>query len=198
MGPSICTWEILHSDSNLQPWAVLGEAVISRPHPRLQHRVPGHHELQSQQWALAITDPLTWGGGRPTWAETKFGLEASPCVREGCTHHATEKRRVKVGRMGPGFGGRCGERQEACFQEVPKAGPSISVPWLCLGASSPHSLALIDLEVCRRGPILPAAQGVHSNCTAEGTGALPIQPEAEALLTEHVLRGTAISMTGDT
>lgn len=54
----------------------------------------------------------------------------------------------------------------------------------CAGA-----LALIHLEVCGSGPVLPAAQGVHGNGAAERAGALAVQPEAEAFLTEHVLRG---------
>lgn len=48
---------------------------------------------------------------------------------------------------------------------------------------------LVHLEVCRSGPVLPAAHGVHGNGAAERAGALAVQPEAEALLTEHVLRG---------
>lgn len=52
-----------------------------------------------------------------------------------------------------------------------------------------QSSALVHLEVCRSGPVLPAAQGIHGNRAAEWAGALTVQPEAEALLTEHVLRG---------
>ena len=52
--------------------------------------------------------------------------------------------------------------------------------------------------MCRSGPVLPAAQGIHGNRAAEWAGALTVQPEAEALLTEHVLRETAIKITGVT
>lgn len=45
----------------------------------------------------------------------------------------------------------------------------------------------IHLQVCRRGPVLPASQGIHSNRAAERAGAFPVQPQAEALFTEHVL-----------
>lgn len=58
---------------------------------------------------------------------------------------------------------------------------------MCLRAPGPQSSALVHLEVCRSGPVLPAAQGIHGNRAAERAGALTVQPEAEALLTEHVL-----------
>jgi len=77
------------------------------------------------------------------------------------------------------------------FQEVRRAGPNHaghpSAPRACLGAGIPRPSALIHLEVCRSGPVLPAAQGIHGNRAAERAGALPVQPEAEALFTEHVL-----------
>lgn len=79
------------------------------------------------------------------------------------------------------------------FQEAPGAGPiMLATPQLPEHAWEPRVLvfqSLIHLEVSRSGPVFPAAQGVHSNRAAERAGALPIQPEAEALLTEHVLWG---------
>lgn len=98
-----------------------------------------------------------------------------------------------------------GRRQDirslrAVFQEAPRGGPDTadppSSPW-CAWEPQGHSLQnLVHLEVCRSGPVLPAAQGIHGNRAAEWAGALTVQPEAEALLTEHVLRGTAIRTTG--
>lgn len=70
----------------------------------------------------------------------------------------------------------------ACSPGRPKAAGPLPPPWA-------PELHLVHLEVRRGGPILPAAQGVHGDGAAERAGALAVQPQAEALLTEHVLRG---------
>lgn len=58
-----------------------------------------------------------------------------------------------------------------------------------LALRHPQVLDLVHLKVRRGGPVLPAAQRVHGDRAAEWAGALAVQPQAEALLTEHVLRG---------
>lgn len=45
----------------------------------------------------------------------------------------------------------------------------------------------------RGGAILPAAQGLHADRAAQGTRLLPVEPQAQALLTEHVLGTQALS-----
>lgn len=85
-----------------------------------------------------------------------------------------------------------GKRQEAgqsvLFSRKP---PELDPTAAPLGhpAGRAGAPVLVHLEVGRGGPVLPAAQGVHGNGAAERAGALAIQPEAQALLTEHVLRG---------
>lgn len=39
----------------------------------------------------------------------------------------------------------------------------------------------------RGGAVLPAAQGLHGDRAAQRTRLLPVEPQAQALLTEHVL-----------
>lgn len=72
------------------------------------------------------------------------------------------------------------------FQEVPEPDPTTRTLRPLPGRAG--ASGLVHLEVCRSGPVLPAAHGVHGNGAAERAGALAVQPEAEALLTEHVLR----------
>lgn len=99
----------------------------------------------------------------------------------------------QVGRAGPGFRERGGERwrqESKCSRLSSREAPELEPRPLPggLGALTPQSSALIHLEVGRSGPVLPAAQRIHGHRAAERAGALPVQPEAETLLTEHVLR----------
>lgn len=90
-----------------------------------------------------------------------------------------------------GSSGRGGRRQEKVLDAVSQVSSGLGSAVLGPPCLSPQTLvfSLVHLQVCRGGPILPATQGIHGNRAAERAGALPVQPQAEALLTEHVLWG---------
>lgn len=116
---------------------------------------------------------------------------------EGCAYREQHEER-KV-RAGAGWGTKAGWRTVGArglfSRKLPEVVPTqltLRHLLVCLRAPGPQSSALVHLEVCRSGPALPAAQGIHGNRAAEGAGA-PLNPatEAEALLTEDAA-GTAI------
>lgn len=53
---------------------------------------------------------------------------------------------------------------------------------------------LVDLEVSRGGAILPASQGVNDCRAAQWTRSLPVKPQTQALLAEHVLHKNIMYM----
>lgn len=81
---------------------------------------------------------------------------------------------------------KAGKSAGGCFPGALGAGLSSAGP---SGICQTLVLDLVHLQVCGRGPILPAAQGIHGNRAAEWAGALSVQPQAEALLAEHMLWG---------
>ena len=50
------------------------------------------------------------------------------------------------------------------------------------------NVSLVDLEVSRGGAVLPAAQRLDDSGATQGTRPLPIEPQTQAVLAEHVLR----------
>lgn len=58
--------------------------------------------------------------------------------------------------------------------------------FLC-GDTPPPSCGLVDLEMCRRGAIFPAAQSFYDRRATQGTRPLAVEPQTQALLTEDVL-----------
>ena len=55
------------------------------------------------------------------------------------------------------------------------------------GAHPPRGRGSVYLEVSRGGAVLPAAHGLDDGGAAQWTSSLPVEPQAQALLTEHVL-----------
>lgn len=47
----------------------------------------------------------------------------------------------------------------------------------------------VNLEVGRGGPVLPAPQALGDGGAAQRTRPLPVEPQTQTLLTEHVLEG---------
>lgn len=46
----------------------------------------------------------------------------------------------------------------------------------------------VDLKVSRGGAVLPASQGLNDSRATQRTCSLPVEPQAQALLAEHVLQ----------
>lgn len=56
------------------------------------------------------------------------------------------------------------------------------------GSTSSCRHSSIYLEVSRGGAVLPAAQGLDDGGATQRTRSLPVEPQAQALLAEHMLR----------